>query len=64
MKSMLPEEHHKVLGNIRKTEARTKRHRQAAEQQDDSESEEEIAKVKSKRWAAVPLLTEYRDLLV
>ncbi|TKS85576.1 RRP12-like protein [Collichthys lucidus] len=47
VKSMLPAEHHKVLANIRKAEARTKRRKQVAEQQDDSESEEEAPKAKS-----------------
>ncbi|XP_029377781.1 RRP12-like protein isoform X1 [Echeneis naucrates] len=47
VKSMLPAEHHKVLTNIRKAEARTKRRKQATEQQDDSESEEEAPKTKS-----------------
>ncbi|XP_070696619.1 RRP12-like protein [Pempheris klunzingeri] len=44
VKSMLPAEHHKVLANIRKAEARTKRRKQAAEQQDDSETEAEAPK--------------------
>ncbi|XP_037534826.1 RRP12-like protein [Nematolebias whitei] len=47
VKSMLPTEHHKVLANIRKAEARTKRHKQAAEEHNDSESEEEAPKTKS-----------------
>uniref|UniRef100_A0A672G7J4 Uncharacterized protein n=1 Tax=Salarias fasciatus TaxID=181472 RepID=A0A672G7J4_SALFA len=47
VKSMLPAEHHKVLANIRKAEARNKRRRQASEEQDDSESEEETSKKKS-----------------
>uniref|UniRef100_A0A669CNM4 Ribosomal RNA processing 12 homolog n=1 Tax=Oreochromis niloticus TaxID=8128 RepID=A0A669CNM4_ORENI len=43
VKSMLPAEHHKVLTNIRKAEARNKRRKQATEEQDDSESDiEEI----------------------
>lgn len=46
---MLPAEHHKVLANIRKAEARTKRRKQVAEQQDDSESEEDKPKTKSQR---------------
>lgn len=49
VKSMLPAEHHKVLVNIRKAEARTKRRKQVAEQHDDSESEEEEPKTKSQR---------------
>ncbi|XP_024153489.1 RRP12-like protein isoform X2 [Oryzias melastigma] len=47
VKSMLPEEHHKVLANIRKAEARTKRRRQASEEEEDSGDEEEAPKVKS-----------------
>ncbi|XP_047458867.1 RRP12-like protein [Mugil cephalus] len=47
VKSMLPAEHHKVLANIRKAEARTKRRKQAAEEHDESESEEEAPKQKS-----------------
>ncbi|XP_053188669.1 RRP12-like protein [Scomber japonicus] len=47
VKSMLPAEHHKVLANIRKAEARTKRRKQVSEQQDDSESEEEAPKAKN-----------------
>uniref|UniRef100_A0A673BP20 Ribosomal RNA processing 12 homolog n=1 Tax=Sphaeramia orbicularis TaxID=375764 RepID=A0A673BP20_9TELE len=47
VKSMLPAEHHKVLVNIRKAEARTKRRKQAEEHQDDSDSEEETPKAKS-----------------
>lgn len=47
VKSMLPAEHHKVLANIRKAEARNKRKRQAAEAQDDSDEEEETPKNKS-----------------
>uniref|UniRef100_A0A3Q3WNJ1 Uncharacterized protein n=1 Tax=Mola mola TaxID=94237 RepID=A0A3Q3WNJ1_MOLML len=47
VKSMLPAEHHKVLANIRKAEARSKRRKLAAEQQDDSESEVEAPKAKS-----------------
>lgn len=46
---MLPTEYHKVLANIRKAEARTKRHKQAAEEHGDSESEEEAPKTKSDR---------------
>ncbi|KAK7930832.1 hypothetical protein WMY93_007227 [Mugilogobius chulae] len=41
VKSMLPAEHHKVLANIRKAEARSKRKRQVAEQDDDDSDEEE-----------------------
>ncbi|KAM9365254.1 RRP12-like protein [Pholidichthys leucotaenia] len=47
VKSMLPTEHHKVLANIRKSEARNKRRKQAAEQQDDTESDMETPKMKS-----------------
>uniref|UniRef100_A0A3P8ZUF6 Uncharacterized protein n=1 Tax=Esox lucius TaxID=8010 RepID=A0A3P8ZUF6_ESOLU len=41
VKSMLPAEHHKVLGNIRKAEARTKRSKLASEDHDDSDSDDE-----------------------
>ncbi|XP_037320839.2 RRP12-like protein [Pungitius pungitius] len=47
VKSMLPVEHHKVLANIRKAEARTKRKRLASEQQNDSDSEADEPKTKS-----------------
>uniref|UniRef100_A0A1A7YHG6 Ribosomal RNA processing 12 homolog n=1 Tax=Iconisemion striatum TaxID=60296 RepID=A0A1A7YHG6_9TELE len=47
VKSMLPAEHHKVLSNIRKAEARNKRRKQAAEEHGESESEEEAPKAKS-----------------
>lgn len=47
VKSMLPAEHHKVLANIRKAEARTKRRRQASEQHEDSDSDQEAPKAKS-----------------
>ncbi|KAM4599996.1 RRP12-like protein [Fundulus diaphanus] len=47
VKSMLPAEHHKVLTNIRKAEARNKRRKQATDQQEDLESEEEAPKAKS-----------------
>lgn len=47
VKSMLPAEHHKVLTNIRKAEARNKRRKQATEEQGDSESEQEAPKAKS-----------------
>lgn len=51
---MLPAEHHKVLANIRKAEARSKRRKLAAEQQDDSESEVEAPKAKSQRQITCP----------
>ncbi|XP_061914095.1 RRP12-like protein [Entelurus aequoreus] len=47
VKSMLPPEYHKVLANIRKAEARSKRRKQVSEQQDDSYSEEETPIKKS-----------------
>ncbi|KAM9847722.1 RRP12-like protein [Aulostomus maculatus] len=47
VKSMLPAEHHKVLANIRKAEVRSKRRKQAAEEQGDSESEDQAPKVKN-----------------
>lgn len=43
MKGLLPEEYHKVLLNIRKAEARAKRHRvlnQAAMEEEEEEEEE------------------------
>lgn len=49
VKSLLPAEHHKVLANIRKAEARTKRRKQASEQHEDSESDDEAPKAKSQR---------------
>ncbi|XP_058399637.1 RRP12-like protein isoform X2 [Diceros bicornis minor] len=45
VKGLLPEEHHKVLVNIRKAEARAKRHRalnQAAVEEEDEEEEEAV----------------------
>ncbi|KAG5831684.1 hypothetical protein ANANG_G00306350 [Anguilla anguilla] len=45
VKSMLPEEHHKVLANIRKAEARTKR-RRLVQEDEDSGSEEDVPKAK------------------
>lgn len=54
VKNMLPAEHHKVLANIRKAEARSKRRKQAAEERDNSESEEEAPKGKSERYNAAP----------
>ncbi|KAJ3610511.1 hypothetical protein NHX12_022603 [Muraenolepis orangiensis] len=45
VKNMLPVEHHKVLINIRKAEARTKRRKEVTE--DDSDSEAEAPKHKS-----------------
>ncbi|XP_029690750.1 RRP12-like protein [Takifugu rubripes] len=47
VKSMLPPEHHKVLSNIRKAEARSKRRKLASEEQEESESEAEAPKAKS-----------------
>uniref|UniRef100_H3DGH8 Ribosomal RNA processing 12 homolog n=1 Tax=Tetraodon nigroviridis TaxID=99883 RepID=H3DGH8_TETNG len=47
VKSMLPPEHHKVLANIRKAEARSKRRKLVSEEQDESESEAEVPKAKS-----------------
>ncbi|CAL9687917.1 unnamed protein product [Knipowitschia caucasica] len=46
VKSMLPAEHHKVLANIRKAEARSKRKKQVSEEQDDSDEEEDVSKNK------------------
>lgn len=53
VKSMLPPEHHKVLANIRKAEARSKRKKLASEEQEESESEAEVPKAKSQRWSTV-----------
>lgn len=53
---MLPAEHHKVLVNIRKAEARTKRRKEVSEQDDGSESEDEKPKVKNERYEC-PLLS-------
>lgn len=50
---MLPAEHHKVLVNIRKAEARSKRIKQAAEQRDDSDSEDEVPKTKNERYSTI-----------
>ncbi|KAM9808735.1 RRP12-like protein [Syngnathus typhle] len=47
VKSMLPLGYCKVLVNIRKTEARNKRKKHAATQQEDSDSEEEAPKANS-----------------
>uniref|UniRef100_A0A8D2FDE4 Ribosomal RNA processing 12 homolog n=1 Tax=Theropithecus gelada TaxID=9565 RepID=A0A8D2FDE4_THEGE len=49
VKRLLPEEYHKVLANIRKAEARAKRHRalsQAATEEEEEEEEEEPAQGK------------------
>lgn len=58
---MLPPEHHKVLSNIRKAEARSKRRKLASEEQEESESEAEAPKAKSQRSSTVlatgPLFT-------
>uniref|UniRef100_A0A8C5ATW7 Ribosomal RNA processing 12 homolog n=1 Tax=Gadus morhua TaxID=8049 RepID=A0A8C5ATW7_GADMO len=47
VKSMLPVEHHKVLINIRKSEARTKRRKEAEEEPEDSDSEADAPKPQS-----------------
>ncbi|KAJ8014068.1 hypothetical protein DPEC_G00036410 [Dallia pectoralis] len=47
VKSMLPAEHHKVLGNIRKAEARTKRSKLASEDHDDTDSDDDQPKGRS-----------------
>lgn len=51
---MLPPEHHKVLSNIRKAEARSKRRKLASEEQEESESEAEAPKAKGQRSSTVP----------
>lgn len=48
---MLPAEHHKVLANIRKAEARSKRRKLVSEEQEDSESEAQVPKAKSQRYS-------------
>lgn len=48
---MLPAEHHKVLANIRKVEARTKRRKLLNESEEESESEEDTPKAKTDRYA-------------
>lgn len=50
---MLPQEHHKVISNIRKAEARSKRRKLASEEQEESESEAEAPKAKSQRSSTV-----------
>lgn len=50
---MLPLEQHKVLSNIRKAEARSKRRKLASEEQEESESEAEAPKAKSQRSSTV-----------
>ncbi|XP_030626814.1 RRP12-like protein isoform X2 [Chanos chanos] len=49
VKSMLPPEHHKVLANIRKVEARTKRRKEVKknEEEEGSESEDDVPKAKT-----------------
>lgn len=55
---MLPADHHKVLANIRKVEARTKRRKQLVkEEEDESDSEEETSKPKGQRYKKVQVLT-------
>lgn len=50
VKSMLPAEFHKVLANIRKVEARTKRRKQLNKAEEDgSDSEEDLPKAKTDR---------------
>lgn len=41
VKGLLPEEYHKVLVNIRKAEARAKRHRALSQEEEEEEEEEE-----------------------
>uniref|UniRef100_A0A674BTJ0 Ribosomal RNA processing 12 homolog n=1 Tax=Salmo trutta TaxID=8032 RepID=A0A674BTJ0_SALTR len=50
VKSKLPVEHHKVLVNIRKAEARTKRSRMADEDHDDSDSGDDKPKARGERY--------------
>ncbi|KAG9341087.1 hypothetical protein JZ751_019841 [Albula glossodonta] len=57
VKSMLPEEHHKVLSNIRKAEARSKR-RKLLQKDDDEESESEDDNPKAKGESIEEILAE------
>ncbi|KPP75792.1 hypothetical protein Z043_104935 [Scleropages formosus] len=52
VKSMLPEEHHKVLANIRKVEARSKRRKLL--QKTEESSDDDIPKVKGERYSTNP----------
>ncbi|KAL6487209.1 hypothetical protein MHYP_G00038350 [Metynnis hypsauchen] len=47
VKSMLPAEHHKVLANIRKAEARSKRRKLLSKDEEESDSEEDTPKAKT-----------------
>lgn len=48
---MLPVDHHKVLANIRKVEARNKRRKQLVKEDgEESDSEEETSKQKGERY--------------
>ncbi|KAJ8361402.1 hypothetical protein SKAU_G00179270 [Synaphobranchus kaupii] len=62
VKSMLPEEHHKVLTNIRKAEARTKRHKLLQKAEDEgSESEEDSPKAKGESIEEILAESESED---
>lgn len=53
VKSMLPADQHKVLVNIRKTEARNKRRKLVVKtEEDDSDTEDETPKAKGERYKA------------
>ncbi|XP_036430036.1 RRP12-like protein [Colossoma macropomum] len=47
VKSMLPAEHHKVLANIRKAEARSKKRKLLSKDEEESDSEEDTPKAKT-----------------
>ncbi|XP_073729478.1 RRP12-like protein [Misgurnus anguillicaudatus] len=62
VKSMLPVEHHKVLGNIRKVEARSKRRKMLDKADEDgSDSEEETSKVKGESIEDILAETDESD---
>lgn len=52
VKSMLPADQHKVLVNIRKTEARNKRRKLVSKTEEDgSDTEDETPKMKGERYS-------------
>ncbi|KAJ8418157.1 hypothetical protein AAFF_G00138660 [Aldrovandia affinis] len=60
VKSMLPEEHHKVLSNIRKAEARTKRQK-LIQKDEGSDSEEDTPKPKGESIEEILAESESED---
>uniref|UniRef100_A0A4W4E309 Ribosomal RNA-processing protein 12-like conserved domain-containing protein n=1 Tax=Electrophorus electricus TaxID=8005 RepID=A0A4W4E309_ELEEL len=62
VKSMLPAEHHKVLANIRKAEARTKRHKLVSKAEEESlDSEEDTPRVATDSIESVLAETDSED---